>query len=83
MSERHEIEYPCRWTFQLIGEDEQTVRAAVVTITDGEAHEIERSRSSRTGKYVSLRLQIVVRDETHRLALQRGFAASAAIRYVL
>ena len=64
--DRPEIEYPTRWTYKVIGQDEAHLRAAIATIVENREHEIDFSHASTQGKYVSLTLDVVVHDEDER-----------------
>jgi len=64
--DRPEIEYPTRWTYKVIGEDESRLRAAIATIVGNREHGIDFSHASTQGKYVSLTLEVVVHDEDER-----------------
>lgn len=83
MSDQAEIEYPCLWTFALIGEDATEISLAVSQAVGPDEHELTPSRKSSAGRYLSMRLRIVVRDDAHRLTLHETLAAAVAIRYVL
>jgi len=80
---RPEIDYPTTWSYQLIGSDEALVRAAVAAIVAAREHTLQLTKTSRTGKYCSLRLEIVVADEADRLGLFQALATHAAVRFVL
>ncbi len=59
---KHEIElsYPCSWSYRVVGRDEQIVRRAIAEIVQERKHSVERSNESATGKYVSLKLTLIV-----------------------
>jgi putative lipoic acid-binding regulatory protein len=77
---RPEIEYPCPWSYKVIGRDEDDVRRAVkVTLevcldrgSGDRAWELSRSRTSDKGSYVSLNLSLTVNSEEERDALYAG-----------
>ena len=77
------FEYPCPWSYRIIGTSETVIRELVRDILGDAAYEIERSASSRTGRYVALRLSLVVRDEEERLSIYRRLGSDATVRYVL
>ena len=77
------IEYPCRWSFRIIGTSDEVVRAAISAVVGELAHEIALSNVSSTAKYVSLQLHLVVEDDAERLELYRRLAASDGIKAVL
>ena len=67
----------------MIGSDEALMREVVAGLVATRAHTLELSKTSRTGKYCSLRLEIEVADEADRLALFQALATHAAVRFVL
>lgn len=80
---RPEIEYPCPWTFKIIGQVEEDIRQAVATIVEGHAYELTFSNQSARGKYCSLNLDMVVVDEPHRLNTFEALMKHHSIQIVL
>lgn len=80
---RAHIEYPCSWPYRLLGEDEAALRAAIAQVIEDREHTIEVGNSSRTGRYLSLHLQVIVQDEPDRNGLLRGLQLNADVKYVL
>ncbi len=78
-----EIDYPCTWSYKLVGADEQAIRIAIAEIVADREHDVSLSRASRTGKYVSLKVQVVVGDHDERRGLANGFHEHPAVRFVL
>ena len=86
-----EIEYPCPWTYKVIGKDEDDVRRAVKVMlavcldqsSGDRAWELSLSRTSGQGKYVSLNLRLLVPDEATRLRVYEQLQDSDAVRLVL
>ena len=83
MTHRPQIDYPCSWSYRVIGESEVALRAAVREAVGAHPHEFVAGRSSAQGRYVSCTLTLTVRDEPHRLEIFRALAQHEAIRYVL
>ena len=77
------IEYPCKWSFRMIGSDEPLMRKAVETTMGDSAYSLMVSNASKTGKYVSLNLETVVRDKGHRNQIYNGLKAAQPIKMVL
>lgn len=77
---RPELEYPCAWTYKVIGKVEDDVRRAVKVMLsvclDSDSGDREftlsRSRASGKGTYVSLNLTLTVNSERERDALFTG-----------
>jgi hypothetical protein len=80
---RPEIDYPVRWTYKVIGEEESRVRAAVMEVLASREFELTPSHRSRHGTYVSFSLDVVVEDESVRNGIFVGLGARPEIRYVL
>jgi len=78
-----EIRYPCEWGFRIIGTHEKLIRQLVAEVVGEIAHTLEPSNTSATGKYVSLQLCVVVRDESHRNEVHTALMADEAIKIVL
>ncbi|MEN8006308.1 MAG: DUF493 domain-containing protein [Candidatus Krumholzibacteriota bacterium] len=76
-NEKPVVEYPCRWGYKVIGPDEEAMRSAVKVCLDhclndnsgDREFELGQSRTSRSGKYVSLSLNLKVQDEAERDAV--------------
>jgi len=77
------IEYPCEWSYRLIGTSEESMRALVRGILGETRYELALHRESRTGKYLTLKLTLIVRSDVHRLMLYRRLGRDAAVKYVL
>lgn len=77
------IEYPCKWSYRIIGEDEQLLRDAAVSAAADRAHTIKKSNTSSGGRYVSLNLSVTVSDENERLQILAQLKKCRAIRMVL
>lgn len=78
-----ELEYPCSWTYKLIGFDQELIRRAVQEIVQDRDCDISFSRSSRTGKYHCLNLQITVYSEEDRSQNHLALKKHPAITMVL
>ena len=71
------VEYPCQWGYKVIGAEEESLREAVKECLDtclkagtgDREFELDHSRASKGGKYVSLSLNLTVQDETERDAI--------------
>lgn len=77
-----ELDYPCPWQFTLIGSDEDVMRAAVAELMGDDEHSLRLSNKSRTGKYTSLELEIIARDEAHRHATYAALKRKGPFRFV-
>ena len=78
-----EIDYPCQWSYKLVGADEQAIRLAIAEILGEREHTVALSRASRTGKYVSLKADVLVHDHEERRGLANAFNEHPAVKFVL
>jgi putative lipoic acid-binding regulatory protein len=81
--QRPEIEYPCEWSYRVIGTAEAAIRALVAEIAGDAAHALETSNVSSQGTYVSVRLTVLVVDEDHRLAIFHSLRDAECVKMVL
>jgi len=77
------IEYPCRWSYKVIGEDETTLREAIAHAAEGSDYHISHSKKSSAGRYVSLNVDVVVDCEELRLKIYHALAGHPSIKIVL
>ena len=77
------MEYPCRWIYKIIGSDDRAIRRAVKEIVEGYDYTITPSNVSKTGKYHSLNLEVLVNDERHRTGIYDKLRNNPAVNMVL
>lgn len=78
-----ELDYPCRWIYKIIGEDETALRGAIrETVISGE-YEVSLSRRSRNGRYHCLKLELVVYSDQGRVKLFHALRSHPAVKVVL
>ncbi|MDP6038409.1 MAG: DUF493 domain-containing protein [Candidatus Latescibacteria bacterium] len=80
---RPEIDYPCPWTFKVIGREEEQMRDAIAEIVGDHAYSLTFSNQSAQGNYCSLNLDMVVLDEPHRLNTFDALVHHNSIQIVL
>ncbi len=84
LDERHlDLSYPRVWTYKVFGRDEEALRRAITAVVGALEHRVEASNRSRTGKYVSLGVDVTVNTDEERLAIFRALHDHAEIMYVL
>lgn len=64
-----EIVYPCTWAYAIIGSNEETVHAGVLSVMAGRKYTLKFSHRSKTGKYLSFHMETRVDNELVRNAL--------------
>jgi putative lipoic acid-binding regulatory protein len=78
-----QIDYPCDWSYKVIGLDEEELRKAVAEVIGDVRHKLERGNVSPGGKYLSLELELRVEDEAHRLRIFQRLSTHPSIRFVI
>ena len=78
-----EIEYPCEWAYKVITSDKSQVVAAMESIAGAVEYRLNDSNRSRTGKYVSLSVVLMVDDQEHRDEVYRGLVRLSTVKLVL
>lgn len=81
--EKPKIEYPCWWTYALIGPDEEGIRLAIGSITQNTQHKVNFSKTSTEKHYVSLHVDVWVASEQQRNDIFQAFKADSRIKVVL
>jgi len=77
------IDYPCRWSYRVIGADEAEMRAAVAEVLGDEDYRLSEGNTSPAGRWRSLELELEVVNEAHRLEVHRVLREHPAVRMVL
>lgn len=75
--------YPCEWTYKVIGYQETAIRQAISEVVTDKAFEVSFSNQSRTLKYVSLNLDLMLENETEREKIYMALKKHPAIKMVL
>lgn len=89
--ERPVVEYPCPWGYKVIGPDEEAMRSAVKLCLDtclnehsgDREFELGQSRTSKGGNYISLSLNLTVKDEKERDAIFQALTGRPEILMVI
>jgi putative lipoic acid-binding regulatory protein len=82
-NEKPSIAYPCTWQYKVIGHDQFRMQTAIGEILAELEYTLELSNTSRTGKYCSLLLTLVVASEEHRDAIFAAISGHRDVRVVL
>lgn len=80
---RLEIEYPCAWSYRVIGSDEKSLRQAISECVKDREYRVSLSNSSSSGKYISLTLETIVHSEEVRVSTYHSLAGHASVKIVL
>ena len=77
------IEYPCWWTYAIIGADEEDLRLAAAEVSGQTPHRTAFSKLSAEKKFASLHVEIHVSSDEERLRFFNAFKAHRHVRFVL
>jgi uncharacterized protein len=76
------IDYPCEWIYKVIGNDKESVHNAIAGIIQGSEFHINDSNASKTGKYLSFNVTVMVSDEAYRNKIYQAFKEHDDIKFV-
>ena len=76
------IDYPCEWLYKVIGSNKESVHNAVAGIIQNNEYHINDSNTSKTGKYQSFSVKVVVSDEAYRNNIYQALKGHDDIKFV-
>ena len=77
------MEYPCRWIYKIIGSDSREMENVIKEIAEGCDYTVTPSNISKTGRYHSLNLEVLVDDKEHRTGIYDKLRNHPVIKMVL
>ena len=77
------IEYPCQWSYRVIGEKEPLIRRAVSKAAGTSNFTLTASKSSSGGRYRSMVFKIRVTSEKERVGIHRTLQNNPAVTFVI
>jgi len=78
-----QIEYPCSWQYKLITEHEDHTKEAILDVINERLHTLTHSKNSKSGKYVSMNLELLVQNEDDRTFIYEALKAHHKVKMVL
>ena len=78
-----ELDYPCSWTYKLIGHEKAAIQKAIHEVILEREHDLKHSNASKSGKYVSMNLSLVITNEDERNFIFAALKAHNNIKMVL
>jgi len=82
-TQKLELTYPCSWTYKLIASEVDTLKKAIHDVIDEREHKLTHSNNSKSGKYVSMNLDMLVHNEDDRSFIYEALKAHQNIKMVL
>lgn len=83
LEQKLELEYPCSWCYKVIGRERAVLEQAIRDVILEREHKVTHSNDSRSGKYVSLNLELLVQNEDERNFIYEALKAHQHIKMVL
>lgn len=77
------IEYPSAWTYKLIGYEKKALQKAIHDVIVEREHTLKHSNKSKTGKYVSMNLELIITSDDERNFIYEALKAHQHIKMVL
>lgn len=81
--EKLELTYPCSWCYKLIGYEKKAIQKAIKDVIDEREHSLKHSNKSKTGKYVSMNLDILIHNDEDREFIYKALKNHQDIKMVL
>lgn len=81
-NEEISVDYPCKWIYKVIGSDKESVHNAIAGIIQDSEYHINDSNTSKTGKYLSFNVTVMVGDEAYRNKIYHAFKGHSDIKFV-
>ena len=78
-----ELQYPCDWAYKLIASEKKALEKAIHDVIEAREHKLSHSNNSKTGKYVSMNLELLVHNEDDRNFIYEALKAHSNIKMVL
>lgn len=82
-TEKLELEYPCSWSYKLIGHEKEAMQKAIHDVIAEREHNLAHSNASKTGKYISMNLDLLVHNEDDRNFIYEALKKHQNIKMVL
>ena len=77
------IEYPCEWSYRIIGTDIEQLKIAAAMCLGKADYRVSISNTSSRGKYISLNIETVVPNEESRNQIHALLANHPSVKIVL
>ena len=78
-----ELEYPCNWCYKVIATEREALERAVKEVIAEREHKLSPSNSSKSGKYISMNLDLLVHNEDDRTFIYDALKRHQNIKMVL
>ena len=86
VNKRVKIKYPCKLTYKIIGNEYELIVGAIKDIlskSNEKHYKIGLSKKSKSAKYFSVNLNVIINDETTRLKYYKELSKHKNIKIVI
>lgn len=77
------IEYPSNWNYKIITEHQDHTKEAVLDVINERFHTLTHSNNSKSGKYISMNLELLVQNEDDRNFIFQALKDHHKVKMVL
>jgi len=77
------FEYPCNWCYKVIASEREALEQAIRDVIDDREHKLTPSNKSKSGKYTSMNLDLLVHNEDDRTFIYEALKQHQNIKMVL
>jgi len=78
-----ELTYPCNWTYKVIASEQKALQDAIKEVIQERDHKLTTSNKSKTGKYTSMNLDLLVHNDDDRTFIFEALKKHQDITMVL
>jgi len=82
-TDKLELQYPCDWAYKLIASEKKALEQAIHDVIEEREHKLAHSNNSKSGKYISMNLTLLVHNEDDRNFIYEALKAHSNIKMVL
>ncbi|RLA70746.1 MAG: DUF493 domain-containing protein [Epsilonproteobacteria bacterium] len=83
VNQKLELTYPTNWRYKIVGAEREKLEQAIYDVILKRENTLSHANTSRTGKYVSLNLDLLVQNEDERQFIYEALKAHQHIKMVL
>lgn len=83
LDQKLELTYPCNWSYRLVGAEREALEKAVHDVIMERERSLTHSNSSKTGKYISMNLELLIHNEDERNFIYEALKAHQNVKMVL
>jgi len=82
-TQKLELEYPCNWCYKVVAYERAGIEIAALEIFSERTYSLTPSNTSKSGKYISMNLELLVHNEDERTYFYETLKAHPHIKMVL